>query len=185
MLLGGVLLGQLVTMPFAALSLWTNPLVLEFLIGAAIALVFQRGVVLPAWVRAGLILSAVGMLSLYGDPIASPIPQFAPWRWVQWGIPAAAIVAGSVLGSQRWLQGRFGRIASLLGDASYSLYLLHILVLHFFLPPVFAQQQPLYLVAGFVVAVGLSLVSYRYFERPITNLLKKPTRVSNPLPATA
>ncbi len=185
MLLGAVALGRARAMPYAPLALWTNPLVLEFLAGAGIALLFKRGTILPTWARITMILAAVGAIAFYGDPVTSPFPEIGEWRWIQWGIPAAAIVAASVLGSQRWLEGRLGGVARPLGDASYSLYLLHILVLHFFVPPAFANAQPLYLVAGFMTSVALSLVTYRYFERPLTNMLKRPARATMPLSAPA
>ena len=73
-----------------------------------------------------------------------------------------------------------------MGDASYSMYLLHILVLE----ELFRTKQTLgntqafvLLSAGYALTIVLSLFFYRYFERPMTDLLKAPHREQLPINA--
>jgi peptidoglycan/LPS O-acetylase OafA/YrhL len=175
-----VVLGRLMA-PQAALIIWTDPLILEFLAGALIAVLYRSGVMLPNPLRLAMIVAAIVVICHYR------MPEIGGHRWIRWGIPAAFIVAAAVLGSQRWVDGTLGDIARTLGDASYSLYLLHMLVLSgalalmHRLEPVYA---PLVLMLGWLSAVALSLVTYRYFERPITNFLKRPARPAT-MPAAA
>ncbi|MBV8744380.1 MAG: acyltransferase [Xanthobacteraceae bacterium] len=71
---------------------------------------------------------------------------------------------------------RAGRLGVLLGDTSYSIYLLHPLVFHAFeqvlrrgpLPPLWVQE-PLRYVALMLVCC-LALASWRFFERPMIQL---------------
>ncbi len=165
-LLTAVLIGHFCTnLPHMAWRVWTDPLILEFLMGAGIAALYRRGVELPGLVRPLMVIAALCIIW--------QLPEGAGGRWALWGIPAAAIVSASVLGSQRWLSGRLGKVAGMLGDASYSLYLLHILVWHTLRITAPSVVSPWFFAAGWMGAVVLSLVVYRYFERPITNALKK------------
>ena len=68
-----------------------------------------------------------------------------------------------------------------MGDASYSLYLLHILVLTelFRAEKTLGDTQAfLLLSACYALTVILSLLCYRYFERPMADLLKRHTLYS-------
>ncbi len=93
---------------------------------------FLFGMVLGAavgWVRGlpwgwGLVLVCGGLLLLLGHAA----PLFTYWRGFYWGLPALAMVAGAVSMEQRW-GARSPRWALEMGDASYSIYLVHTLTL--------------------------------------------------------
>jgi exopolysaccharide production protein ExoZ len=102
---------------FGEANRWTDfygrPLILEFLLGMAIARFGVRlpVIALPFGVAAMLLMTPLGIDRLY---------------WL--GIPAALIVAGALNYEDRlphW------RVADLLGSASYSIYLFHLLALGF------------------------------------------------------
>ena len=107
----------------SVLEFYSSSLILEFAMGCALG-AFACGPLiekLPGWVGPSTImLSGVLLLALSWAPI---LP-----RGISWGLPAAALVAGFVL-----LEAVKGmpRIPALifLGDASYSIYLSHVIVL--------------------------------------------------------
>ena len=118
------LLGALTTSS-ALLHFVGNPMALEFLMGVLVARL-PRHLVVGLLVPLGLALIACAPAGT-GDVEATLGPQFALWRAVQWGIPAALIVWGALS-----LEPLFDRKAFdlpvALGDASYAIYLFHPLV---------------------------------------------------------
>lgn len=142
-----------------------KPIAIEFLYGALLARGLSRTV--PG-ARTGALLLGGGtalLLASFGHPEAVAI------RPITFGLPATMIVAGAVI-----LPQRAGAIAVALGDASYSLYLVHLFALSFafsFLP----TGAPL---ASFVVALGfaqiVALATHRFVERPLTRAASRWTR---------
>jgi peptidoglycan/LPS O-acetylase OafA/YrhL len=78
--------------------------------------------------------------------------------------------------------GRYAKL-SFLGDISYSTYMIHfpmqlalaLLALHFGLTPK-AFQSVFVLLLFYAVLIGLGLLSFRYFERPMQALIRKSAR---------
>jgi peptidoglycan/LPS O-acetylase OafA/YrhL len=154
-----------------AAAFWTRNIVLEFAFGVAIGMAYTRGLRLP-WGLA-LILGGVGILGF----AASEAQVFA--RAAMWGIPAACIVAAALIferarGLPRlaWLHG--------LGDASYSIYLSHGMVLSALgqlwrrIAPAndFASSAAFTAVALIVVSLaGWAL--YSWVERPLLSSLRR------------
>lgn len=100
------------------LSLVTNWLLLDFLMGIAIAWwMSSRGKLSRTSIWA---LVAIGVACLAAT-IVWPPPEEGPLRFLLWGIPAALIVFG--MSSVAIPEGLFGKLMSVLGDASYSIYL--------------------------------------------------------------
>lgn len=149
------------------LQTYTNPILLEFAAGVALARMsegfrsYSLGMTLLAVGAVGMVLAA--FVGVDQDPS----------RWMRilcLGLPAIALVAGALSVEQ---SGEWTDLPSLqsLGDASYSLYLLHGLVIaftHKFLRIPLLESS---------LAIGLSLLvsllSYRYFERNVTKWLKE------------
>ncbi|WP_338828014.1 acyltransferase family protein [Bradyrhizobium sp. 27S5] len=66
----------------------------------------------------------------------------------------------------------FGEVLVALGDASYSIYLIHVLVFYYVyihlrppLPPLWSQEPMRY--GALIVVCFLALASWRFFERPM------------------
>jgi exopolysaccharide production protein ExoZ len=167
-----VLLGSRITLT-GPLAFWSNSIVLEFVLGMLLALAFKAGLRLPLGLAAALAAAGVAGLYLAGAGWLAAWP-----RGLVWGLPAAAIFAGAVLG--RWPPGRYGLAgaAVALGDASYALYLTHAFVIRFFRElaehGVLDPKRSPYLYAALVTATACAaaIAVYRVFERPATRWLQ-------------
>ncbi|WP_456790000.1 acyltransferase family protein [Bradyrhizobium sp. USDA 4472] len=176
LLLGAVLKIEL--LPFA---FWCQPIVLEFGCGILIAVAMRRSVSLPAPIRLALVvLGATLIVALpFGQPEAINGTYLNGWnRFYTLGLPAALVVAGAALGPD--VRKTFWSAIPLqLGDASYSLYLLHPFVL-FALSMAYrrvgllqALPLPLVVIMLIVAASVVAILSYRLFERPSARLVSQ------------
>ena len=171
-IVGLVALGRLVALSWP-LAYWANPISIEFVFGMGIALVFRAGRHLPPSVGAVLFPCALVAVALYVPFIDS----HAAWRGLAWGLPAAIIVS-IALGLDLKAPGLVARAAMRVGDASYSLYLVHSALFiavyaglsrlfdPHFLPPV--------AYAGLLVcaSIAAALALFRLFEVPVTRRLQ-------------
>lgn len=112
---------------FAVCQAWTgygwisefyrSDIVYEFLLGIAIGMIYRRG-----WIKPGFYLPLLGigaaLLAIYQLP---PGPRF-----LAWGLPSAVLVM-ACMALERFFENN--RLFKLLGDWSYSVYLMHVLVL--------------------------------------------------------
>ncbi|WPO97914.1 acyltransferase [Pseudomonas sp. HR96] len=97
---------------------YQNNIMFEFLLGIGIGMLYRRGWIAQAfWLPiATIIASAVGIYHLTASD-----------RLLNWGIPSAFIVLACV-SLEPYFKG--SRILKTLGDCSYSVYLVHVLVLY-------------------------------------------------------
>jgi exopolysaccharide production protein ExoZ len=173
-LISAVLIGHEFWMQHSALIVWTDPLIVEFLLGALIAVLYRRGVTIPTALRIPIIGMAI--ITIFVTTSFFPVPELpSHYRWLQWGVPAAFIVAATVLGSQQWSTGALGTVARKAGDASYSLYLLHAIALT--LCGIVVGHRGGFtgffcLLSALIMVVPASFVCYHYFERPMTDFLR-------------
>jgi exopolysaccharide production protein ExoZ len=157
---------------------WFNPIVLEFSFGATLGLLYVEGLRAPP--RMCAVIIALGVISfslicfLWGGYVSaawSPEPYLP--RAVALGVPALCIVSGCVLSSRvKKSHGLFSKVFVKLGDASYSIYLLHPLIGFFVV--VYGWRfgnQYLSIAADFAFLLPMSLLSYSWFERPAQRLL--------------
>ena len=102
-------------------------MVFEFVLGMLLAVAWQRGLRLPSWLAALMLVLGTALLLAH-----LPLP-----RLLAFGFPSLLVVAGAVyiaLPVRRW--------GVLLGDASYALYLSHLFtlgVLRVSLPPLLGE----------------------------------------------
>ena len=157
-----------------ALGFWTDPIILEFVFGMLLAVAARSGLRLrPA---TAVFLMGAGLFAL---ALALPMRMVMGLpRGLAWGFPVALFVTGAVLGDFRRSQGALARALGAIGDASYSLYLLHPFVIRFFREfwsrgLIDAAAWP-WAYAALVVAAAIAaaLVTYRLFERPVTQALQ-------------
>jgi exopolysaccharide production protein ExoZ len=173
-----VALGTILQTEFAPIAFWSDPIILEFIFGMAIALLYRYGVQLPAWARVALI--SLGIIGLYISAPSSGPPSGN--RWYVWGLPTAAIFAGVTLGRDV----NFWRLTApikLLGDASYALYLIHPMVAAvtmtfwlvgpFGLPGLAHIPMNYVLVLDICAAILLAILIHLFFERNATTLLRQ------------
>ena len=166
------LAGALLRLP-APLVYYARTNTLEFVYGMALARLFLNGVRVPRWQTAlAVATGAAGALAF--------APFSGDWdalRGFGWGVPAALIVGGAVL----MRDGGRSRLAwpfEVLGDASYSLYLVHDFIYDGIrhvatgnddrTAPMSIRLFPVMLVAAVLAAI----LSYRLLERPMTRWLQ-------------
>ncbi|MBV1932682.1 MAG: acyltransferase [Porticoccaceae bacterium] len=164
--LTGYFLGLAVELPIW-LSVVSNPILFEFLLGAILALVFLRGQHLSRPIAIAAIILGVCTILLVSK---APFGQWS--RVIIWGLPGAAILFGAVSLEQLGL--RFPKILVSLGGSSYTLYLSHTLLLpltgKLWVKLSLAQWLPaevLFLVA-FTASIVTGHVLYLIIERPLT-----------------
>jgi peptidoglycan/LPS O-acetylase OafA/YrhL len=97
-----IVLGPVFPVQFAALSVWSKPIILEFVLGMCLALFFGRGLCVGRAVR--IALGGSALLVLCADPLHSS-DQGLDWintngwaRFFFWGLPASFLVAASLFG---------------------------------------------------------------------------------------
>lgn len=161
-LAGAIAIGRIWPSSNALLIVWTDPIVIEFAFGMAIAMAYRHGVRFPRWLG-GLLCLGGAIAVWHGVPRSPP----SGVRWLECGVPVALIFAGLAL--QPPLKFPLSRWMAALGDASYSMYLIHSLVIAAIIRvPHLGHFAPLAL----PVTVALSLLVYRLFERPVTKALQ-------------
>jgi peptidoglycan/LPS O-acetylase OafA/YrhL len=163
--------GRLVPMLPVPLRFWSDPIVFEFVFGMMLALAYREGVRLPRHIC--LCMIAAGALAVWG--FAPRIPP-SGGRFVLWGVPAGLIVAGAMLQPTSRLFRRWS-LLEVLGDASYSIYLIHCLVIAsiFRLWPYGLNRYPIWVViiCGELLTMALAIAAFRLFERPMNRILQQ------------
>jgi exopolysaccharide production protein ExoZ len=161
-----------------------HPFVLEFLLGCFAAVAIRRGWTGGARtiLMAGLLGFAAGAVVTCMDPVAaSP----ARWRVLLFGVPSSLIVFGAVAveRSQGWVLPRWLQIC---GDASYPIYLVHMVVLDVVRKNLGGLSDNwlghvtricLLIIAG----LGTGFVVHAVVEQPLMNLVRR----RRPVQATA
>jgi exopolysaccharide production protein ExoZ len=162
---------------------WTDGMILEFLVGVYVGLAYEKlayekNVRLPGWVAWLAIVAGLGL-----GVMDYPGPTL-----IVAGIPAALVVGGFVLGPR--IKDTFATgLLSRVGDASYSLYLTHAIVLKLVYQAWIAgigERLPVsvFFVSSMVAALSAGLLIYYVVERPMTKYLRsKLLRSSRPAPA--
>jgi peptidoglycan/LPS O-acetylase OafA/YrhL len=158
---------------FAVCQAWTgygwisefyrSDIVYEFLLGIAIGMIYRRG-----WIKPGVWLPLLGiggaLLAIYN---LAPQPRF-----LAWGVPGAVLVM-ACMALERFFENT--RLFKVLGDCSYSVYLMHVLVLS--VGGFVAQRygvNPYVMFTVCVVTIGVaSWASYEYVEKCSYRWLKE------------
>lgn len=179
-------LGAFMPQAPAPLLFWSQPIVLTFVFGMGIALLYMRGLRLPRAASWGL--AALGLAAFFKDPagvasraVGGIVPNDA-LHLVAWGLPAAIIVGALVLMRENAPQPVAPAVTRFwvwLGDASYALYLVHPFVVvgvrKIWLAAGLGERLGLWpLVAAMIVAsVAAALLVHEAIEKPITSALTR------------
>ena len=185
--------------PFLVLGFWTlthvapssifvrffaNTLPLEFVFGLLLGMSVQRIRRVPwGW---GALFVVSGLLPLF----LWRSPMFTVFRGLQWGPAAVAVVAGALCLEGRW-GARSPRWMLELGDASYSIYLVHTFALPLVGVLINRMRYPVHGGAGMAMLASVLLSAlagegvYRAVERPMVNWLKGRRRTAIPAASSA
>jgi exopolysaccharide production protein ExoZ len=180
MLFIGMVLGSLVASRYLmvpsgpVMMTYTSPLLVEFIIGCLLGMMYERNA-LPQPAMAVFLL-VVGSLLLLGSGML-PASSIGGGRFVHWGLPAFLVVVGA-LSLEPLL--KVWRLPAMLGDASYSIYLTHSVVLSTFksavligvgtLPPLMAGG---FIVAGCIASISAGVLVWRFVETPLLTWSKQ------------
>jgi exopolysaccharide production protein ExoZ len=188
-----VLLGQLVKANNYLYYFITNPVMLEFVLGILICWLFIRLKTMPKFIPSTcIIIGLVSYIALvrygYGRISGYTIDQVSMQRFLIWGIPSGLLVAGCVfmeknhqlnrLWSNKWMQ--------LIGDASYSIYLVHatifVLLTMLYKKTGFFLNPDLVIWLQMLVVVVASLGFYKWVEKPLVRVFSKKATANTPSP---
>jgi exopolysaccharide production protein ExoZ len=169
-LLGLVATGLVATTQDPRLLTWTSPLLLLFLAGMGLAGLWRRFSFAPLAPLLPLGLASMLTAALGGLPAPATEPAF--------NLSAIMVVAGTLALQARRPEARL-RLLGLLGDASYSIYLSHTILLIFILKAL--RPLPLSGWTQFAVAIPVILVlcalggiaCHRRIERPMLRALRR------------
>jgi len=169
LLLGLVIAGRILAPTDPVILTYTSPKFLEFLAGIWIGVWLNRGAPGPDKFGSLVFLTA-GWLCLLFEPLL-----------LGWGalLGASTVVLGAVWLETAW-RGR-NRVMEFLGDASYSIYLTHVLALGALriawlrVPALNGMPlEPLaFMVVGIAVSACMGALTYLVVERPALNFLNR------------
>ncbi|HEY1474856.1 MAG TPA: acyltransferase [Pseudolabrys sp.] len=163
---GGLLSG-------VTLNFWGDPIILGFLLGAAVGIAYINGYRLSG--LSALMLTLIGFAVIFLSWIPSGTEDALVRRLAE-AAPATLILIALALGPQIDDSRKLWWPALLIGDASYSLYLIQEFLLrlmslgwHKVLP----QSLPLWLFIpiGIAAVVTVAVTMYWCFEKPVTKWL--------------
>lgn len=146
-----------------------DPLLIEFLGGVLLGYTFRAPSRISRRLSAFLgVVSAVALLTV-------PTGRFAGDRLLFWGVPAFFIVRAAVVLEDR-IGPRIPRLLLDIGDSSYSLYLIHALVLLFvdrILLRAHVRNPPeaAVILVSLVASIVTGLLLFRFMEAPTTRAL--------------
>ncbi|MCX4820919.1 acyltransferase [Streptomyces sp. NBC_01142] len=154
---------------------------LEFVLGMATARLLQTGQwphAIPRTVTMGLPVLMCALL-----PLLPPHYALGPLFAMHTAVFIVAIARGDI-------KGRSGMLARprvvLLGDASYALYIIHfplLLIAAHWIGPVSGPRAIVVMTACMAAMPLVTLLVYRYFEKPLLLRYSRPTPSRAPLPA--
>ena len=169
-LLAAFLLGQSISGQWGVYNL-------HFILGIGVACLSERssGAFANTSIALGLFIIFISiLLNAYGYVDT----RIVLYRFFQFAIPSALILYGLIMLERRGL--RIPRTLTLLGNASYSIYLFHILVLWIFrqigAPPDHDIGRWFYLFVILLTSVWTPVLIYRYIEMPLLRLPKGAVR---------
>jgi exopolysaccharide production protein ExoZ len=167
-----------------------NPILLEFVLGLTICQLYLSKINVPTWVATIILSTGIICYVLlirfgyegvwyYQNTINGKLSLM---RFLLWGLPSGCIVAGSLfLERNGHLSKLFNnRLALLLGNASYSIYLIHYIILNAFQliysKTIFFGQADLMIWLQLIITVFISVVFYKLVEKPLLSYFNKKER---------
>jgi exopolysaccharide production protein ExoZ len=159
-----ILLGTALENRVDVMHFYANPILLEFLAGILIGIVYLERRVRSSW--AWFVPFGAGFVLLW---LSQRTGLFASATNL---VAASMIVAGAL-----FAPAFSNRALKALGDASYSLYLTHVVTLaaigQMWVGGLQRLGAPLFVISALTSCVLAASLCYRFLERPITAALKK------------
>lgn len=165
-----VIFGLIIKQQNSVLQTYTNNILMEFVFGVWIGWVYTHGLLEKVHIGAPLVL--IGFTAYIAMFILDMPPGH--WRIIMWGVPATFIAAGALILENR---GKLPAVPflRLLGDASYSIYLWHglvIVVIDGIWLRLGLKEGVTATIVSTLISVAASLGAYAALEKPLTKILK-------------
>lgn len=170
-----VALGQWISSANPLFIIYTDSLLLEFLAGIILGVLYTRGYFLSSKMAYAMLIASI-MLFVSFETLALHMVV----RTIAWGLPAILLVFAT-LSLDKW--GKFDRFRSLqlIGDASYSIYLSHILTIEVveLLWTMLSWQtetitaQLTFVVCCIAASALVGIFAYILIERPMLNFFRQ------------
>ncbi|RWX79326.1 acyltransferase [Neorhizobium lilium] len=158
------ILGMLFRPADPLVAFYTAPVILEFVAGAVIAKLWQRGALPPASLGA-----VMAVLALAGFATIQILRmEFGPWTC---GPLAVMLVIGALAIETRGKLPQFPALAYL-GDSSYSIYLWHTFAISVALKAAGSLPPTLLLIVCVIIGTLAGILAYEGLERPLQFLLR-------------
>jgi exopolysaccharide production protein ExoZ len=165
--IAGLVLAGLILRPDGAIgATYTDPILLEFLVGVWLGVIWTSRVNVGPALCLFLVASGAGLLALLSA-------THAP-RVLVWGVPAALIVAGIALNERHYAVPKWPWLL-LLGDASYSIYLWHFPTNSFWDRLAQMIHAPAWLAVVIMVVCGTAfgVAAHLLIEKPVRLWLRR------------
>ncbi|SON55727.1 glucans biosynthesis protein [Hartmannibacter diazotrophicus] len=163
-----LVVGRFLFEPTGAVGIrMTSPILLEFLSGMMLGVIESRRPRRQIVLGAAMIAAGVALM-VFLDSRAGTMP-----RTIGYGLPAVLIVQGFIL-CEGLMRHRSLRLLRWFGDASYSIYLVHGIVIYAIVSPfsAYLPRSEASCVVLFVLACGAGLLCYEYVEQPLLRASK-------------
>lgn len=165
------------------LRFWGAPIIVEFLLGVGIARVWRSAPRRLGLWAVGLALVGFGLGLVFGYGGIDDVRALNdPWNGLRraavWGLPSALLVFGVVRMARTYrAPGRLARAAVFMGDASYSIYLVHALVIRalgrMFESGMVALPGDAVVALTVVASLAAGAVVHVWVERPLLRILPR------------
>jgi len=157
------------------IKLIINPLTVEFMAGVLLGIYYLNN---SHNIRFSKVLLFISFLSLLFISYLHESIEIQGWnRIIIFGMPSFLIILFSIeVEKQGFI---FNKYLILIGDASYSIYLSHLLTLNVVAKVfnIFLYENYIFelfmIIAMITIALAWGLISYKYIETPIINFTKK------------
>ena len=163
------------------LRFWGAPIIVEFLLGVGIAWVWRSAPRRLGLWAVGLAMLGFGLGLVFGYGGIDDVRALNdPWNGLRraavWGLPSALLVFGVVrMERTDRAPGRLSRAAAFMGDASYSIYLVHVLVIRalgrMFESGMVALPGDGVVVVTVVASLAAGAVVHVWIERPLLKVM--------------
>ncbi len=170
------LFGKLGIMSSIPLNFWADQIILNFIMGMMIAVVYRRGIRLNS-IETGLFIAiAVVGVMLVGNfsGYLNQLPEDHVINRVAAMIPMLCLVIAATIGPQLDASNIIWRAGLFVGDASYSLYLIHPFILRP-LGKIWAKTIGIHVpewsftIIGIFAALGAGTLLYALVEKQLTH----------------
>ena len=192
LLLGCVVFGQLADPQHPVAQFYANPILLEFVYGMSAFYIFRAAQNYTESIHRGYARLCVLLgVSLYVAMFFIPWSDDYSNRYLMWGLPCLLIFMLVAIGGARLKTLGF---FVLLGNISYSLYLLHPYVIHLIDRKIYSISEPgpvalVFTFLAYALSIVVAYISWRLIEqtsqRYFTNRWLKPRHADSPPQAAA